>query len=214
MFVKDRMTVHPLFVDPSMPITDAQRYMKDNNIRHLPVVSKSKLVGLLTRETLVHALPSPVTTLSVWEMNYLLSKVKVEDAMVKDVVTVEENVPVEEAARIMMDKTIGCLPVMRGNALVGIITDFDLLCTMTELLGGRRIGLRITLSTTDEVGELARIAGAVAEQGGYIAACGTYPGEEPTRGGMVLKVMNAEKDKLVKALEGIKGVEILDVRQT
>jgi acetoin utilization protein AcuB len=214
MLVKERMTTHPLIVEPDMPITEAQCYMKDNNIRHLPVVKKGKLVGLLTRETLLQALPSPVTTLSVWEMNYLLGKVKVGDVMVKDVVTVEENVPIEEAARTLFENKIGCLLVMRNGALVGIITDVDLMCTMMELLGARRTGLRITLSVPDVVGELAKVTGTVAELGGFIVACGTYPAAEPTKWGVVLKVMYADKDKLLAALGRLEGVEILDVRET
>jgi acetoin utilization protein AcuB len=214
MLVKERMTTHPLVVEPDMPITDAQRYMKDNNIRHLPIVSKGKLAGLLTRETLLQALPSPVTTLSVWEMNYLLAKVKVGDVMVKDVITVEEDVPIEEAARIMMENKIGCLPVMRDGALVGIVTDFDLLCTMLELLGARRAGVRITLTAPDKVGELAKVTGTVAEVGGYIAACGTYPAADPTKWAIVLKVMYADKDKLLAAFGKLEGVELLDVRET
>jgi acetoin utilization protein AcuB len=214
MLVKERMTSHPLVVEPNMPITDAQRYMKDNNIRHLPVVSKGKLVGLITRETLLQALPSPVTTLSVWEMNYLLGKVKVGDVMVGDVVTVEEDVPIEEAARMLIENKIGCLLVMRNGMLVGIITDIDLMCTMLEMLGGRRAGLRVTLAAPDEVGELAKVTATVADQGGCILACGTYPAADPAKWGIVLKVMYADKDKLLAAFEQLEGVEILDVRET
>ena len=102
MLVKERMTVHPLTMEPTASITEVHRYMRENNIRHLPVVRKDgKLVGLVTRETLLQAMPSSVTTLSIWEMNYALNKVKARDVMVREVITVEEDISIEKAARIM-----------------------------------------------------------------------------------------------------------------
>jgi len=222
MLVKERMTLHPLTMEPTASITEAHRYMKENNIRHLPIVAKDgKLVGLVTRETLLHAMPSPVTTLSIWEMNYALSKVKVRDVMVRDVITVEEDTPIEKAAHIMIENKIGCLLVMRGDpstgsgqALVGIITDTDMLSTLMELMGARQTGVRITLQVPDVRGELAKVAAAIAGQGGDIVACGTYPAGEPLKGNIVLKVRHVPQDDLVARLRELEGVEVLDVRAT
>jgi acetoin utilization protein AcuB len=212
--------VHPLTMEPTASITEVHRYMRENNIRHLPIVRKDgKLVGLVTRETLLQAMPSSVTTLSIWEMNYALNKVKARDVMVREVITVEEDVSIEKAARIMAENKIGCLPVMRGapstssgQALVGIITDTDMLATLMELMGARQAGIRVTLQVPDVQGELAKVTAAIAEQGGDIAACGTYPAEEPLKAAIFLKVKHVSQEELNASLRQLEEVEILDVR--
>jgi acetoin utilization protein AcuB len=189
--------------------------MKENSIRHLPIVRQDgALVGLVTRETLMEAMPSSVTTLSVWEMNYALNKVKVRDVMVRDVITVEENISIEKAARVMAENKIGCLLVMRNGSLVGIITDTDMLSTLMELMGARQAGVRLTLQAPDVPGALARITAAIAGQGGDIASCGTYPAEEPLKFNVVLKIRHVPQDSLVARLRELEDVEVLDVRAT
>ena len=213
MLIKERMTLHPLTMEPTASITEAHQYMRENNIRHLPIARKDgRLVGLVTRETLMQAMPSSVTTLSIWEMNYALNKLKVRDVMVKDVITVEEDVSIEKAARIMAENKIGCLPVMRSEALVGIITDTDMLSTLMELMGARQAGIRVTLQVPDAPGELAKVTAAIAQQGGDIVACGTYPAEEPLKANITLKVKHVPQDDLVASLRSLVGVEVLDVR--
>ncbi len=213
MLVKERMTLHPLTMEPKASITEAHRYMKENDIRHLPIVGKDgKLVGLVTRETLMEAMPSSVTTLSIWEMNYALNKIIVRKVMVRDVITVKEDVPIEKAARTMIENKIGCLPVMRDDSLVGIITDTDMLSTLMELMGARQTGVRITLQVPDAPGELAKVTAAIAEQGGAVVAGGTYPAEEPLKGNLTLKVRHVSQDDLVASLRDLEGVEVLDVR--
>ena len=213
MLVKERMTLHPLTIEPTASITEAHRYMKENSIRHLPIVRKDgALVGLVTRETLMEAMPSSVTTLSVWEMNYALNKVKARDVMVRDVITVEENVSIEKAARIMAENKIGCLLVMRNGSLAGIITDTDMLSTLMELMGARQAGVRITLQAPDVPGALAKITAAIAGQDGDIAACGTYPAEEALKFNVVLKIRHVPQDDLVASLRELEDVEVLDVR--
>jgi acetoin utilization protein AcuB len=213
MLVKERMTLHPLTMEPTASITEAHRYMKENGIRHLPIVHKDgRLVGLITRETLMQAMPSSVTTLSVWEMNYALNKVKVRDVMVREVITVEGDVSIEKAARIMAENKIGCLLVMQNSSLAGIVTDTDMLSILMELMGARQTGVRLTLQAPDVPGELAKITAAITEQGGDIAACGTYSAEEPLKFNVVLKVRHVPQDDLVASLRALEGVEVLDVR--
>jgi acetoin utilization protein AcuB len=213
MLVKERMTPHPLTMEPTVSITEAHRHMRENSIRHLPIVRKDgRLVGLVTRETLMQALPSSVTTLSIWEMNYALSKVKVRNVMVREVVTTEEDVAIEKAARAMIENKIGCLPVMRGDSLVGIITDTDMLATLMELMGTRQMGVRVTVQVPDARGELAKVTATIAEQGGDIVAGGTYPAEEPLKAIITLKVRHVPQDDLVASLNELQGVEVLDVR--
>jgi acetoin utilization protein AcuB len=208
------MTVHPLTISQEESISAAHRYMQQQNIRHLPVVDRAgKMIGVVTEEDLVKAEPSGMTLLSVWEIHSLLEKVKVKDVMVRDVITTTETTPIEETAHLMLDHKIGCLPVVRDGKLVGIITESDIFRTFMELFAARQKGLRLTMDVPDREGELAKVAQAIADQGGDIAACGTFASSEPTRWGLVLKVRNADRDKLVHALQQIEGQELLDVRE-
>ncbi len=213
MFVSDQMSPHPVTITPDASILAAQRAMKDNNIRHLPVVSPSgSLLGLITRTTLEEVLPSKLTTLSVYELHYQLDKITVRDAMIRKVVTVKEDVPIERAARIMWEKKIGCLPVMRGDRLAGIITDIDLMRTMLDLLGARQPGIRLTLKIPEAPGGLSKITAAIAAQGGDISALGTLPSDEPLKWWVVVKVRFVDQDCLLNAVKGIPEAELLDVR--
>ena len=214
MLVKDRMSVHPLTISENESIFGAHHYMQDQNIRHLPVVNKAgKMVGLVTEDDLLKAEPSGVTLLSVWEINSLLTKVKVKDVMVRDVITTSEDMPIEEAAHLMMEHKIGCLPVLRDGKLVGLITETDIFETFMELFSARQKGLRITLEIPDTEGQLAKVAQAIADQGGYIAACGTFMSEDPTKWGLVLKVRNVDRETLTETLSKIEGQRTLDVRE-
>jgi acetoin utilization protein AcuB len=213
MFVRDQMTPHPVTITPESSITAAQRVMKENNVRHLPVISPGgALIGLLTRTTLEQVLPSRLTTLSVYELHYQLEKVTVRDAMLRQVITTTEDVPIEQAARLMWEKKIGCLPVMRGNKLVGIVTDIDLMRTMFELLGARQPGIRLALLIPGDPGALAQLTSAVAAEAGDITALGVVPSDEPLRWRAVMKVRFVEQARLEAAVKGIAGVELVDAR--
>ncbi len=214
MFVGDRMTKHPLTIGEEEPVSEAHRYMEEQHVRHLPVVDKSgKMVGIIAEEDLLKAEPSSATTLSMWEIHSLLTKVKVKSVMVRDVITTTEDTPIEEAAQLMLEHKIGSLPVMRGDQLVGIITESDMFRTFMELFAARQKGLRVTIEVPDREGELAKVAQAIADQGGYIAACGTFMAEDPTKWGIVLKVRHVDREVLVAALSKIEGHNIVDVRQ-
>ena len=124
MIIASVMTRNPLFVRPEMSVTEVKELMTKEKVGKLPVLDKNdNLVGIITKKDLVKAGPSAATTLDMYEISYLLSKMKVEKVMEKNVVTVRETEVVEEAARIMADKGITCLPVMKDNLLVGIITE-------------------------------------------------------------------------------------------
>lgn len=221
MLVKDRMTPQPLVVvTPDIPIIEAQRLMQDHNIRHLPVVTEHhNLVGLLTRETMLQAVPWSAASLSVLETQYILSKVTAGKVMIRDVITVTEDVAVEEAARIMVDHKVGCLPVLREGTLVGIITDIDLLSTTMAMLGARRPGLRLSVMVPYQVGEIARLSAAVAGIGGNMTAFGTWESDlDPTSGlprqmGIVLRVDSVSREQLIDTVEKLAEIEILDVRE-
>jgi acetoin utilization protein AcuB len=214
MLVKDRMSKHPLTISANESISETHRYMQEQKVRHLPVMDKTgKMVGLVTDEDLLRAEPSAATSLSMWEIHSLLDKVKTKDVMTRKVVTTTEDTPIEEAAHVMRDHKIGCLPVMRESKLIGIITETDIFTAFMEFFSARQKGLRITISVPDREGELAKVSQAIADQGGYIAACGTFMVEEPEMWGLVLKVRNVDQDVLTEALSQIKEAEITDIRQ-
>jgi acetoin utilization protein AcuB len=208
------MTRNPITAHPDISIAEAMEWMRREKVRRFPVVDKrGKLVGIVTREDLLHASPSSVTSLSVWEISYLLSQVKLGEVMTKDVITVTEDVPVEEAARLMADNKIGCLPVLRDDTLVGIITESDIFKTFLELFGAREKGIRVTLLAPYFKGSLAQISSAITQRGGLILALNVFLGEDPSNWGCMLKVADISKEEL---LEVIKPhiVQVLDIRET
>ncbi|HSD85543.1 MAG TPA: CBS domain-containing protein [Anaerolineae bacterium] len=214
MLVRERMTRNPVLCAPDLPVNEAFDLMKKERIRRMPVVDKSgKLIGIVSDKDLLRVSPSPATTLSAFEIPYLLSKVKVNDVMTKKVITVTEETPIEDAARTMADNKIGGLPVVgEGGAVAGIITETDIFKTFLELIGARKPGVRITMYVKDVRGELARVAQAVAEAGGDIVATVGLPGTDSTNYEILLKVTNVSKDAIVEALKPI-AVRIVDVRE-
>ncbi len=214
MLIRERMNRNPVLCAPDLPVNDAFDLMKKERIRRIPVVDKhGKLVGIVSDKDLLRVTPSPATTLSAYELPYLLSKVKVQDVMTKKVITVTEDTPIENAARIMVDNKIGGLPVVNDDgAVVGIITETDIFKTFLELIGARKVGVRITMYVKDVRGELARVAQAVADVGGNIVATVEMPGTDSTNYEVLLKVIDAPRDAVVEALKPI-AVRIVDVRE-
>ena len=213
MLVRERMSKNPYTIQADTPVEEALTRMREVHVRRFPVLDKSgKLVGIVAEKDLLYASPSPATSLSIYEMHYLLSKLTVGEVMIKDVITVTEDMPVEDAARIMTDHKIGSLPVVREGQLVGIITETDLFKLFLELLGARKKGVRLTMLVPDVKGELAKITTAIAQRGGNIIALGTFLGEDPTNLLVTVKVNDVPKDTLVATLKPL-VVSILDARE-
>lgn len=201
MLVGERMTKPVLTVAPDLPVQEALMQMHKEHIRRFPVVDKSgKMIGIVSESDLLNATPSEATTLSVWEVNYLLSKITVERVMTKKVTTVNEDTPLEEAARIMADQKIGALPVMKGEKLVGIITETNLFRIFLELLGARSEGIRVSFLVKDIPGKFAEIASAVRDIGGNIVAFVTTAGDAPGYGQITMKVQGVTLEKLHKTI--------------
>jgi acetoin utilization protein AcuB len=207
------MTPNPIVGYPDMPVPEAQELMIEKGIRHLPILdTEQKIVGVITQRSLLSALPSDVSRFSRFEIQYTLSKIKVRDVMTKDVITIGEDTPIEEAARVMADEKIGCLPVMERDHLVGIITDNDLFTVMVDLLGGRRPGVRLTVSQPDRAGEVARLTQAIDKKGGYISVIVTYPETEQTWAS-VCRIRNVSKEELIDIIVNLADTRIQDVRE-
>jgi len=207
------MTQNPVIVHPDTPFEDALQILREKKIRRLPVVDKQgNLVGIVVEKDLLYASPSPATSLSVFEVHYLLSKLQIKDVMTKRVIAVGEDCPLEEAARIMIDHKIGSLPVVRAKQVVGIITETDVFRVMVEALGGRAKGVRIVLRVANQKGVLANLAGKTAELGGNIVSLAVFLSGDAQHREITLKVQDVEREALVKALEKTGG-QIIDVRE-
>ena len=214
MLVSREMTPDPKTTTVETPVVEAQSLMRREKIHHLPVVDGSgRLVGIVTEKDLIYASPSPATSLSVYELNYLLAKLTVGKVMTRKVVTVTEDTALEEAARLMADNDIGGLPVVRDGKPVGIITETDIFNVFVELFAARDKGVRITAYLPDVRGELARLSAAIAEGGGNILAFGTVHQDDPKEALCAIKVAGIPKDKLLELVKPYID-SLLDVRET
>ena len=214
MLISLVMTKNPIFIHPDMSINEVRSLMDKQKIGHLPVLDKSNnLIGLVTKEDLLKAGPSAATSLDMYEISYLLSKMTAKEVMEKAVVTVAENECVEEAARIMADNRIGCLPVMRGKLLVGIITDTDLFRVFVNAFGARHPGVRITCSIEEKPGQLARLAQAIAERGGNLVAFVSSEGDDLSRRRATLKITGITLKDAEAVARELDGVVLEDIRE-
>jgi acetoin utilization protein AcuB len=213
MLVKNRMSQPVITVEPDMPIMEALNMMKTKQIRRLPVVNDNgNLIGIVSNEDLLDAGPSDATSLSVWEINYLVGKITVKKVMTKDVLTVNEDTPIEEAARIMVDNKVGGLPVMRGNKLVGVITESDLFKILLELMGARENGIRATAIVPEKLGELDELTHAIAEAGGSFIAFGQFNGDDDDNRIVTFKVSGMDEEAVKTAVSPVVN-EIIDIRK-
>ncbi len=163
MRVGEWMTPNPVSVSPETPVLDALKLLGDHGFRRLPVVEAGKLIGMTTSKDLKDAMPSKATTLSVWELNYLLSKLTVAEMMARPVITASEHEDMEDAALRMQEHRVGGLPVLNeAGQLTGMVTVSDVLRAFTEILGLREGGVRLTLSMPDVPGSLSRAVQALA----------------------------------------------------
>jgi acetoin utilization protein AcuB len=207
MLVRDWMTADPVTVTPDTPVMDALKILKEGNFRRLPVMDGGKLVGITTRKDLKDAMPSKATTLSVWELNYLLSKLTVAEMMARPVITAAEGEYMEDAALRMQEHHVGGLPVLNDSGkLSGIITTMDVLRAFTEILGMREGGQRITVEMPDTPGSLERATKAVMPSN--IISVATYDGRGDRRR-FVLRV-NGEQTGDVKQRVRDSGITVLD----
>jgi acetoin utilization protein AcuB len=213
MLVGERMSHPVITIPPDMTINEALNLMRQEHIRRAPVVKEGKLIGIVAEKDLLNASPSPVTSLSIWELNYLLSKITVKEIMTKHVLCVTEDTPIEEAARMMADNKVGGLPVMRDDHIVGIITETDLFKIFLELMGAREKGVRASVLVLDQPGQLARLSQAISNLGGNIIALGTFAGEDPSNRLITFKVSGVEENQLREAITPLVE-KLVDIRMT
>lgn len=214
MLVGERMSHPVITIHPNMPMQEALNLMHRERIRRLPVVNRhGDLVGVVSEGDLLHAAPSHATSLSVWELNYMLSKITVEEIMTREVITVNIDTPIEEAARIMADKKIGGLPVLRNGKVVGIITETDLFKIFLELLGAREPGVRLAVLVPNVPGELAQLTTSIFEVGGNVVALGTSLGDRSGNREVTVKVTGVEAQALEEIVRPF-ICRVVDIRQS
>ncbi|MEA3340201.1 MAG: CBS and ACT domain-containing protein [Chloroflexota bacterium] len=211
MLVKDRMTSDPVTVATATSLKKALELIRSKSFRHLPVVDgEGKLAGIVTEKSLIYASPTSATSLSAFEVDYILSRTKVGQTIQGEVITVRPDLPIEEAARVMIDHRVGCLPVVESDELVGIISDTDIFRVFVEGLGGGHPSLRVTVVIPEEVGSLARVTGCVAGLGGNIHSLGMFWGQRPEDRVIAFRLEGVDQKTAIQALE-VEGFQVVNV---
>lgn len=164
MAVKDFMTRKVVYISPNTTIAHAADMMREQKLHRLPVIENDQLVGLVTEGTIAEASPSKATSLSIYEMNYLLNKTKVGDVMIRDVVTISQFASLEDATYLMLKNKIGILPVVDNEQLYGVITDRDIFKAFLEVSGYGEEGVRLRFVTENKVGVLEQIVRLLVEE--------------------------------------------------
>src|SRR3990172_8633169 len=209
MYVRDYMNQNVVTVPPDMLIHDAQQLMKQNKIRRLPVVENGKLVGIVTQTSLREVAPSQATSLSVWELNYILAKMKVSDAMTRNVITVTPDTTLEDAALLGYRHGVGALPVVEGGRLVGIVTETDTFRVLLEVLGTRNTGIRLQIHQHETAKEqmISEIAAAIAKHGYPIQSIFKVQAPARPHPDVIVRLTSREADSALDELTalGYKG---------
>jgi len=207
------MTPDVITVSPDLPIAEGLELMRQKKVHRFPVLDKKgKLVGIVSHSDLLYASPSSATSLNVWEVTYLLNQIKIKEVMTKKVITVQEDCPIEDAARLMRDNAIGGLPVVREDKVVGIITESDLFDVFLELLMAQEKGIRLTVLAPYFKGSMAEISAAISKAGGLIHALNSFVAQDPSQWGCTLKVADISQDQLLDAVRPYVD-QVLDVRE-
>ncbi len=212
MYVKNKMTTDVVTIFKDASIDLAFQTMVEKGCKQLPVVKDGSLVGCITEQLLSEVTPSKATTLSMYELNYLLSKTKVKDIMVSDMPTAGPDMLIEEAASLMKSSGVDSLPVVEGEKLVGIITRTDILEAFLDLTGINDTGTRIALQTKDEPGILANISKIISEHKINIIHVANYThiGQDDDSE-IVIRLASLEVDDVLKSFEEA-GYVILNVK--
>lgn len=211
MLVRDYMTKAVVTAQPDDLVIDVQRVMLEQGIRHVPVVDGGNLAGIVSLNTLRDAAPSKATDLSIHEIHYLLSKMKIKDVMKKDVITCGPTDHVEDVALIMQTKRIGAVPVIDGKKLVGILTNDDMFRILMKILGMEGPGKRITMEMERGRGELlVDIVKAVKSRGKFIKSLLSIESPLPGRQTVILHLDSSDMDDVVDDLKA-QGFDVQSV---
>ncbi|UCG38200.1 MAG: CBS domain-containing protein [bacterium] len=211
MLARDYMTRSVVTVHPDDFLIDVRKTMQEQGIRHIPVVDQGMLVGIVSLNTIRDAAPSKATDLSIHEVHYLLSKMKIRDVMKKKVVTCAPEDHVEDVAKVMETRGIGAVPVVDKGKVVGILTNRDMFRILMKILGMDSPGKRITLEMERGRGELlVDIVRAVKERGKFIKSMLSMESPHAGRQTVILHLDQSEMSGVVDALKGL-GFDVQSV---
>ena len=206
MFVRDCMTRDPVTVRPQSDPLAAVALLKSGRFRRLPVVdARGLLVGIVTHKDL------EVFLSKAGSPGIMKRQHRVEQVMKRDVLTVTPDCPLEEAASHMVQHKIGSLPVVEDGKVVGIVTETDVFSQFAAVLGGGTQSLRLTVQVPHVPGQLAELAGRIAQVGGNITSVVAYDAEEPERINVVLRVEDASRERVLATVSAQSGLETLHV---
>lgn len=202
MYVKDEMTKNPITIEASDTISKAADLMSENNLHRLPVMKQGKLVGLVTKGLITSKGVGGATSLSVFELNYLLNRTSVDTVMIKlkDLVSISSDKLLEEAASVMLAHDIGCLPVVDNGELVGILTQNDLFRAFLGILGYNRKGSRIDVRVPDTLGILGEVSKVFVKNNANIKNFTVYRENDDQTADLILQTDLTDTDELEKDL--------------
>jgi acetoin utilization protein AcuB len=213
MRVRNRMTPNPITANPKTNYNEALRLMQQNNIKSLPILNiRGELIGLVTHKDMLRAEPSPVTSLSVFEIASLLEKVTMDKIMQKPVFVVEETCSITNAANFMLLNEVGCLPVVKDGKLSGIITDTDIFKTFVDITGGGQAGSRIEARMPDQKGQLAPFIEAFSKAGSYIVSVAITYDKDGEHAYVDIKERGGDEALIKTQLDELGNVEIVEFR--
>ncbi len=202
MKVGEIMSTNVVTVTEDTLVDDAKKIMDAHRIRRLPVMKKDKLVGLVTKHMLLEAAPSPATSLNIWELHYLLSKMTVNKIMVKNPFTIFPDMPVEEALQLGQEKGYGGFPVVEDGRLVGVVTESDIVRMMTRVLGVKEKGKRIDIRASNKFGNMKKIMDVLDKSKTVLLSMMTLPPEEWEKEWLVvLRVQSDDVKPIANQLE-------------
>lgn len=201
MLVRKKMNTNVITITQDELATVAKKILKEKNIRHLPVVAGKKLIGLVTNMDIRKAEASPVPSFGIHELNYLLDKITVGEIMTRNVITIPPDISVEEAATLLHDNKIGCLPVVEDGTLVGMMTEDDIMEILIDVMGMKEKGSRMEIMVDDKPGALADLTRIIKEYNVNIISLLTDRAEEPGKRLVVFKLKTFYSEPIQKAME-------------
>jgi len=202
MQVRDVMTWNVVTISGDMPIMEARKIMETHNIRRLPVVDKGKLVGMVSRDRIVRVGPSSATSLSIWEINYLLAKMTVKEVMSKNVTTVSPDLSVESAIALAQGKGVGALPVLEDHNLIGIITTNDFFYKLLNpVLGIGKPGIRLTISNCGEAKCIQDVMECIGNHKVEILSIHSMPPIEDKEPELCVHIGSTDASQIIKDLK-------------